>query len=60
MKLYQCRCSYIINDEMKERLKGKGQFGTDDCFGCDSPFIQTKKLKCYFQYYFQKKKFRIK
>ena len=58
--LYKCRCNYIIDDKMKEKLKGQGQLpDPDGCFGCDSPFNQTKKLIHYFQYYFQKKKYRI-
>ncbi len=58
--LYKCRCNHIINDGMKEKLKGKGQLPfIDNCFGCDSKYLPTRKLIHYFRYYFQKKKFRL-
>ena len=59
--LYKCRCNHIINDGMKEKLKGKGQLPfIDNCFGCDSKFHPTKNPIRWFQYYFQRKKYRIK
>jgi len=66
--LYKCRCTTdygIVNGREKSAIRssvfpgyeGKGQFpSVDNCFGCDSPFIETYNLLDYIRYYFRKLK----
>ena len=65
--LYKCRCTVdnLVNRVEKSAIiysvfpgyESKGQFlSVDNCFGCDSPFIETYNPMDYIRYYFRKLK----